>query len=141
MYFLFNRPLNHFDTAISLREKSRRPQAFWTDVFFLITAEKTGMPFLPLQWKETCYFASECYYLLHWTFGSKKRGEYHKLYSWHYSKIKLDKTLWKDSEIATGSDHIKSAEQESQCTHADNFLGVLAKDEVTVLLPRNQEIP
>lgn len=46
--------------------------------------------------------------------------------------------MWKDSEIATGSDHIKNAEQEP---NAEHFLGVLGKDEVTVLFPGNQEIP
>ena len=51
--------------------------------------------------------------------------------------------MWKDSEIAVGSDHIRCAEQEPQCTHAEHvhFLGVLGKAEVTEFFPGIQEIP
>lgn len=48
----------------------------------------------------------------------QRKKLYHKLYSLYCFEIKHDEILWKDSETAVGSDHIRCAEQELQCTHA-----------------------
>lgn len=143
MYFVFNRPLDHFDNRIILEDKSRRAQAFWTKIVcFLTTADRRLYACSVSSMKRNMLLCFRLVLLVALNFRQQKKENLsHKLYSWYCIKIKHDKIVWKNNEIATGSDHIKNAEQEPQCTHAEHFLGIRGKDEVTVFFPGNQEMP
>lgn len=158
-YFVFNSPLNHFDNRNILGHSPRRAQDFWTEkMWFLITAEERlhACSISSMKRNTLLCFRLVLFVAVHclnfrqqkkeyfpYVISVQKENLYHKLYSWYCVKIKHDKIVWKDSEIAVGSDHIRCAEQEPQCTHAEHmhFLWVLGKVEVTVFFPRNQEIP